>query len=120
VAPGFSANVNGRLAVSKSSAWTLTGGTDTITTLYEMYSYDSAGRVVKKRLRVSNSSIGYVDQEVENGSTGAKLNSLKCPDIDVPFTYYYDNMLRPNQMTWQGPNYADGIVDLVNKVSSDH
>jgi hypothetical protein len=58
VALGFSANVNGWLAVDKSYASTLTGGTNAITTFYEMYSYDPAGRVVKKRPRMSHSALG--------------------------------------------------------------
>ncbi len=120
VVPSFSANVNGRLAVAKSYAMTVTGGTTAITTFYEMYSYDSAGRVLKKRLRVSNNALGDVDKDVEYSFTGAKLDSVKYPDINVPFTYYYDNMLRPNRMTGKDPSdYQNGtnVVDYVNSVN---
>ena len=120
VVPSFSANVNGRLAVAKSYATTVTGGTTAITTFYEMYSYDSAGRVLKKRLRVSNNALGDVDKDIEYSFTGAKLDSVKYPDINVPFTYYYDNMLRPNRMTGKDPSdYQNGtnVVDYVNSVN---
>ena len=50
VEPKFSQNIAGRLAFTKMTA----GGTGGTNTFYEMYSYNPAGRVMKKRLRVYN------------------------------------------------------------------
>ena len=69
VAPGFSQNVSGRLAVSKSFAATVTGGVSVTSTFYEMYSYDAAGRVLKKRLRIVNPLLGTVDKDIEYNFT---------------------------------------------------
>ena len=84
VTSGFSQNVSGRLAVSKSFAATVTGGVSVTSTFYEMYSYDSAGRVLKKRLRIVNPQLGSVDKDIEYNFTADKLNTVKYPDVNVP------------------------------------
>ena len=104
--------------MSKSFAATVTGGQSAISTFYEMYSYDSAGRVLKKRLRIVNPQLGTVDKDIEYNFTAAKLNTVKYPDVNVPFTYYYDNMLRPNRMTGKDPNDFQAWTNTVDYVNS--
>ena len=110
VASGFSQNVSGRLGVATSRV----DGTAGLTTFHEMYSYDAAGRVLKKRLRVSR-NYHTVDKDLEYTYTGALLNTMKYPDSSTPYTYAYDNMLRPNGMT--GPSVLDTTIDVVKNVS---
>ena len=117
--PTFSQNVAGRLAVTTSYAPGAGGGN----TFYEMYSYDSAGRVLKKRLRVSNyPSYSVVDKDIEYSYTGSQLTTVKYPDVNngIPFTYYYDNMSRPIRMTGVGIDiygYPTLTVDWINSVN---
>ena len=118
VDPTFSQNVAGRLALTTFSA----PGAGGSNTFYEMYSYDSAGRLLKKRLRVSNfPSYSVVDKDIEYNYTGSQLTTVKYPDVNsgIPFTYYYDNMSRPNRMTGGGMNLSgDPItVDWINSVN---
>ena len=68
--PSFSQNVTGRLALTKMTA----GGTGGTNTFYEMYSYDPAGRVMKKRLRIYNNiTNSSVDKDIEYSFTGSQL-----------------------------------------------
>ncbi len=108
VASGFSLNVAGRLGVATSRV----SGTSGLTTFHEMYSYDSAGRVLKKRLRVSRNGVD-VDSDIEYTFNAELLNTMQYSS--VPMTYYYDSLRRPIRMT--GPDGNGNTVDLVNNVT---
>lgn len=103
----FSQNITGRLAaVARGCAGSAGGGQ-----FIEMYSYDSAGAVLKKRLRVSRGGSSIIDKDVTYayGSDG-KLSTMQYPGASVPYTYTYDLMDRPTKMT--GPSMMAPAVTI--------
>jgi RHS repeat-associated protein len=103
----FSQNVTGRLAaVSRGCAGSGGGGQ-----FIEMYSYNSAGAVLKKRLRVSRGGSSIVDKDVTYAyGTDGKLSTVLYPGASVPYTYTYDLMDRPTKMT--GPSMMAPTVTI--------
>jgi RHS repeat-associated protein len=110
--PTFSGqNLAARLAVVE------TGCTGQGGVVQELYSYNVAGAVLTKRVRITRSSptaiitkdIGYsFDAE-------GKLATMQYPDVATPFTYFYDAMGRPNRMT--GVGSSSNTIDHVSGVS---
>lgn len=107
----FSQNANGRLAATATGCTYAGAGQ-----LIEMYSYNAAGAVLKKRLRIVRGS-GTVDKDVTYtyGSDG-KLATVLYPGTTVPYTYSYDLMDRPVKMTGSPTLLGNTTVDLVKDV----
>lgn len=84
--------------------------------LIEMYSYNAAGAMTEKRLRIERGGYGQVDKDVAYsfGSDG-KLGTVLYPGTTVPSSYFYDLMDRPIKLT--GPSAGNGnLMDLAKDV----
>jgi hypothetical protein len=107
----FTQNANGRLAAVSTGCSAVGAGQ-----LIEMYSYTAAGSVTKKRLRVVRSA-GTVDKDFVYGyGSDGKLATVLYPGASVPFTYTYDLMDRPTNMTGPSTYNPTAAVDHVKDV----
>lgn len=104
----FSTNATGRLAATATGCpGTGTGPGQVI----ELYAYNAAGAVTKKRLRLVRLT-ETVDKDVtySYGSDG-KLSTVLYPGATIPYTYTYDAMDRPDKMTGPSTMLGTQTVD---------
>ena len=92
---GFSgANLQGRVAaVSTGCAWQRGGRID------ELYSYNTAGAVLTKRVRITRGMSPVIKDIVYSFDGEGKLASTKYPDEAKPFVLSYDAMGCPSGMS---------------------
>jgi RHS repeat-associated protein len=85
----------------------------------ELYSYNVAGAVTTKRVRIVRGSSTVTKNIGYTFDAEGKLATVQYPDVSIPFTYFYDNMGRPNRMTGIGWDSDQGTItsDHVNGVS---
>jgi len=113
--PSFTQNAAGRLAATATG--TATGcSASGVGSVIEMYSYNVAGAVTKKRLRIVRPA-GTVDKDIaySYGSDG-KLTGVLYPDATIAYQYTYDLMDRPTKMTGPRWNTSTVSIDYVKDV----
>ena len=108
----FSQNVAARLeAVARGCSGT--GGGQFI----EMFSYNPAGALLKKRLRIVKPT-GSVNKDVSYGyMSDGKLETVLYPDATVPYTYIYNLLDQPTKMTGPSILNAANTIDHVKNVN---
>ena len=108
-------NLQGRVASATTGCTGLRGGK-----VDELYSYNVAGAVVTKRVRITR-GVSTVTKDIVYTYDGeGKLASTKYPDEAKPWVMGYDAMARPNGLTqewWDGNNNQWVNRQWVNGVS---
>ena len=108
----FTQNATGRVAATATGCENSGAGK-----LIEMYSYNAAGAVTKKRLRIVRTVV-TVDKDVTYSyGTDGKLATVLYPGAATPYTYTYNLLEQPTKMT--GPvTYSAGTAkDVVKDVA---
>ena len=113
---GFAgANLQGRVASATTGCTGQKGGK-----IDELYSYNIAGAVVTKRVRITR-GVSTVTKDIVYTYDGeGKLASTKYPDETKPWVMGYDAMARPNGLTqewWDSDNNQWVNRQWVNGVS---
>jgi RHS repeat-associated protein len=101
-------NLAGRVASVETGCSTRGG------LVQELYSYNVAGAVTTKRVRIVRGSSTVTKNIGYTFDAEGKLATVQYPDVARPFTYSYDLLGRPNRMTGLGWDSDQGAI------TSDH
>ncbi|HZU29040.1 MAG TPA: RHS repeat-associated core domain-containing protein [Bryobacteraceae bacterium] len=91
----YSQNVAGQLAAEQYGGTTCTPGT----LFTEMYSYNSAGRMTAKRLRLNKGNNNADLNASFTYNNEGTLSSITYPNSGATYTYGFDSMYRPASLT---------------------